>query len=100
MSSMVDALLGSDNIDSSGPVQPPASSGAGPRSQARSSSRPRAIPSESNGAHSDVERFEDDDVVGARGLPGRRRDPRTDIPKVVDVTGETLSQRFEEFLES
>ncbi|KAJ5030195.1 pre-mrna-splicing factor ATP-dependent rna helicase prp16 [Bipolaris maydis] len=42
----------------------------------------------------------DDEIIGAR-LPGRRTNaPRTDIPKVVDVTGETLSLRFQEFLEN
>jgi len=56
--------------------------------------------SESAGANSDNEGFPDDEVVGAR-IPGRRTNaPRTDIPRVVDVTGETLSLRFQEFLET
>ena len=51
------------------------------------------------GANSEIGGFADDEVVGAR-VPGRRvNGPRTDVPKVVDVTGETLSLRFQEFLE-
>lgn len=64
-----------------------------------SSARPRAPPSESNAAHSDIEQFPDDEVVGARPAGRRPATARGDVPKVVDVTGETLSQRFEEFLE-
>ncbi|KAL1597815.1 MCM DNA helicase complex subunit mcm6 [Paraconiothyrium brasiliense] len=96
MSSLLDAALRSDAAPTPG-----SEPGATPRNQFRSSSvRPRAPPSESAGAHSDHEGFADDEVVG-RGGPGRRANgPRTDIPKVVDVTGETLSQRFQEFLES
>ncbi|KAF1955764.1 MCM-domain-containing protein [Byssothecium circinans] len=90
MSSLLDAVIQSD-------VAATPSSDAGPN-RIRSSSRPRAPPS-SAGANSDHEGFADDEVVGAR--PGGRRPlgPRADIPKVVDVTGETLSLRFQEFLE-
>jgi DNA replication licensing factor MCM6 len=96
MSSLLDAVLHSD-------AAPTPSSDAGnarrPQGIRSSSARPRGPPSESAGANSDVEGFPDDEVVGARG-PGRRPNaPRTDIPKVVDVTGETLSLRFQEFLE-
>lgn len=98
MSSLLDAVLNSD-----APAPTPSSdAGAArtPRDRMRSSSaRPRGPPSESNGANSDIEGFADDEVVGAR-VPGRRANgPRTDVPKVVDVTGETLSLRFQEFLE-
>lgn len=94
MSSLLDAALRSDAAPTPG-----SEPGATPRGQFRSSSvRPRAPPSESAGAHSDHEGFADDEIVG-RGAGRRQNGPRTDIPKVVDVTGETLSQRFQEFLE-
>jgi len=100
MSSLVDAVLNSDTLDRDLAAATPSSD---PRTTRRNnqtpSSRPRAPPSESAGANSDIEGFPDDEIIGARG-PGRRENgPRGDIPKVVDVTGETLSQRFEEFLE-
>jgi DNA replication licensing factor MCM6 len=95
MSSLLDAVLNSD-------AAPTPSSDAGggrrPPQMRSSSARPRGPPSESAGANSDFEGFADDEVVGAR-VPGRRNAPRTDIPRVVDVTGETLSLRFQEFLE-
>lgn len=95
MSSLLDAALRSDAAPTPG-----SEPGDSRRHQFRSSSvRPRAPPSESAGAHSDHEGFADDEVVGARGAGRRPNGPRTDIPKVVDVTGETLSQRFQEFLE-
>ncbi|KAF2248713.1 MCM-domain-containing protein [Trematosphaeria pertusa] len=96
MSSLLDAVLNSDAAPT-----PSSDVGNPRRSQMRSSSaRPRAPPSESAGANSDVDGFPDDEVVGAR-VPGRRANgPRADIPKVVDLTGETLSVRFQEFLES
>lgn len=95
MSSLLDAVLHSDAAPT------PSSDVGGPRrSQMRSSSaRPRGPPSESAGANSDAEGFPDDEVVGARGGGRRPNAPRTDIPRVVDVTGETLSMRFQEFLE-
>lgn len=96
MSSLLDAVLNSDAAPT------PSSDAGNPRisQQMRSSSaRPRGPPSESAGANSDGEGYADDEVVGAR-VPGRRSNaPRTDIPKVVDVTGETLALRFQEFLE-
>lgn len=97
MSSLLDAVLHSDAAPT-----PSSDVGRTPRQshQMRSSSaRPRGPPSESAGANSDVEGYADDEVVGAR-IAGRRSNaPRADIPKVVDVTGETLSQRFAEFLD-
>jgi DNA replication licensing factor MCM6 len=100
MSSLVDAVLNSDTLDRDLAAATPSSDpGTTRRSNRTPSSRPRAPPSESAGANSDIEGFPDDEIIGARG-PGRRENgPRGDIPKVVDVTGETLSQRFEEFLE-
>ncbi|KAF2873325.1 MCM2/3/5 family-domain-containing protein [Massariosphaeria phaeospora] len=89
MSSLMDVALNSDTAPT------PASDPGNARTP-----RPRAPLSESAGANSDAEGFADDEVVGAR-VPGRRANgPRTDVPKVVDVTGETLSLRFQEFLES
>jgi DNA replication licensing factor MCM6 len=96
MSSLLDAVLHSDAA-----ATPSSDAGNARRPQGirSSSARPRGPPSESAGANSDGEGFPDDEVVGARG-PGRRPNaPRTDIPKVVDVTGETLSLRFQEFME-
>lgn len=95
MSSLLDAVLNSDAAPT-----PSSDIGNEKRSQrVRSSSRPRAPPSDSAGANSDIEGFAEDEVVGAR-VPNRRANgPRTDVPKVVDVTGETLSLRFQEFLE-
>ncbi|KAG9202969.1 MCM DNA helicase complex subunit mcm6 [Epicoccum nigrum] len=98
MSSLLDAVLHSDAAAT------PASTAGGPTPRSSgirsSSARPRGPPSESNAANSDVEAFPDDEVVGARGGSRRPNAPRTDIPKVVDVTGETLSLRFQEFLEN
>jgi hypothetical protein len=67
------------------------------RRQGRSSSRPRAANSimGTPAAYSDAP-FPDDEVVG-RGP--RRQVPGADIPRVVDTTGESLSDRFQEFLE-
>ncbi|KAF2688198.1 MCM-domain-containing protein [Lentithecium fluviatile CBS 122367] len=95
MSSLVDLALNSDAA-----LTPSSDVGAPRRSQYRSSSRPRAPPSESAGANSDVEGFPDDEVVGARVAGRRANGARMDVPKVVDMTGETLSLRFHEFLES
>ncbi|KAJ8107546.1 hypothetical protein OPT61_g8792 [Boeremia exigua] len=98
MSSLLDAVLHSDIAAT------PASTAGGPTPRSSgirsSSARPRGPPSESNGANSDIEAFPDDEVVGARGGVRRGNGPRTDIPRVVDVTGETLALRFQEFLEN
>lgn len=96
MSSLLDLALNSD-------AAPTPSSAIGNDARTplmrSSSARPRGPPSESAGANSDIEGDPDDEIIGAR-VPGRRTNaPRTDIPKVVDVTGETLSLRFQEFLE-
>ncbi|KAI9694136.1 MAG: MCM DNA helicase complex subunit mcm6 [Bathelium mastoideum] len=98
MSSLLDSII-SDGVDHAAPSQ--RSDGATPRPQSfRSSSRPRGPPSESAGARSELG-FPDDEVVGLRGTTRRpTAGPNTDIPRVVDLTGETLSQRFEDFLEN
>jgi len=96
MSSLLDAVIQSDNAD-----QDPRSDEAAPerRRQARGSSRPRGPPSVSTpGAHSDMPGFEDDEVVGIRGNR-RGRGPNEDMPPVVDQTAETLALRFQEFLD-
>lgn len=96
MASLVDRIIHSDNFD----APTPSSDGPARRQRDnRSSSRPQGPPSESAGANSEFEAFHDDEIVGARGTVRRGPLPRADIPRVVDVTGETLSQRFEEFLE-
>ncbi|KAF2121351.1 MCM2/3/5 family-domain-containing protein [Lophiotrema nucula] len=97
MSSLLESIINSD-----APAPTPSSDAGNARrpQQFRSSSaRPRGPPSESAGANSDAEGFPDDAPAGR--VSGRRvNGPRADIPKVVDVTGETLSLRFQEFLES
>jgi len=91
MSSLLDLAL---NSDAAAPT--PSSQFGGNDARTPQSSRP---PGATPGALSDVEGDPDDEIIGAR-VPGRRTNaPRTDIPKVVDVTGETLSMRFQEFLE-
>lgn len=97
MSSIVDSIISSDTPafgapPSSGPARQP-------RRPGRASSQPRA-PSESVGPNSDYEAFPDDEIVGARGTVKRRRGPPTDIPKLVDVPGETLCESFQTFLET
>ncbi|KAI9821659.1 MAG: MCM DNA helicase complex subunit mcm6 [Pycnora praestabilis] len=105
MSSLVDAVLNSDNLDldlaavAGSDALTPAPQR---RSRQRSSSRPGGPPSESLGDHSDAEGFPDDEVVGVRGTDRKRPRNIMDqaIPRVVDQTGETLQLRFEEFLET
>lgn len=98
MSSLLDAVLNSDAAPT--PSSDVARTPRQPYQIRSSSARPRGPPSESAGANSDAEGYPDDEVVGARGGVRRSNAPRADIPKVVDVTGETLSQRFAEFLET
>ncbi len=103
MSSIVDALLTSDNPD----VDLAAGPGLlnrirnSPRKRAppRSSSRLRGPPSESHGQQSEDEGLPDDEVVGSRGASGRPQPEDRPIPRVVDITGETVQQNFEDFLE-
>jgi len=100
MSSLVDAVLNSDNTDldlAAGAKYPDPSSQRDPPP----SSRPFGPPSESNAPFSDAEGFADDEVVGARGTVPRHQDPRNrNVPKVVDAAGERVQQTFEDFLES
>ncbi|KAK4998487.1 MCM DNA helicase complex subunit mcm6, partial [Elasticomyces elasticus] len=95
MSTPLDAVVRSDNIQAGSPKDGPE-----PHTRPiRSSSRPRGPPSVSTpGIQSDVA-FEDDQVVGLRGNRRGPAGPRSGIPRVVDTTGETLALRFEEFLE-
>ena len=104
MSTLVDSVLNSNS---------PGVNGAGlagsddhsmqshRRPRQPSSSRPGGPPSESHGHQSDDGGFADDEVVGLRGnVPNRPRQLMDRaVPRVVDVTGETVQQNFEEFLE-
>jgi len=104
MSSIVDAILNSDNPDldlAAAVSKNGASKQPNGRSAQRSSPRPYGPPSESNGALSDVEGFPDDEVVGLRGTDRNRpRDPMARaVPKVVDKVGEKVAEEFENFLE-
>ena len=92
MSTLIDSIINSDAF-------------AGTPSSARrqqdlpSSTRPRPIPSESNGLPSDTDVFPDDEVVS--NLPGRARNPLDrNVEKVIDVAGEKVEQAFEDFLEA
>ncbi|KIX10136.1 uncharacterized protein Z518_01217 [Rhinocladiella mackenziei CBS 650.93] len=93
MSTLVDSVLNSDPF------------GATPSSQRRaqndipSSSRPRPIPSESNGIPSEADIFPDDEIVGT--ARGRNRNPLDrNVSQVADRAGERVQQAFEDFLES
>jgi len=94
MSAFLDAIINSDraeqDIPSDGTVRP--------ARRARSASGPRGPPSVStSGMHSDMPGFEDDELVGARGLP-RPTAGRNIIP-VVDATAESLALNFQDFLD-
>ena len=102
MSSLLDAVLSSDNVDANAnapkkgiPRLPNGHNGY------RSSPRPQGPPSESNAHLSDMEGFPDDEVVGARGTDRNRpRNPMDQaIPKVTDEIGERVADVFEEFLD-
>ncbi|KXS97858.1 hypothetical protein AC578_7644 [Pseudocercospora eumusae] len=100
MSSMVDAMMGSDNGPTPTPQDFRSDASGGRRRQARSSSRPRGPPSVSTpGMHSDVEGFADDEIVGRRGMR-RATTGAGDVPRVVDTTAETLGIQFERFLDN
>ncbi len=104
MSSIVDAILNSDNPDldlAAAVGRNGASRPSNGRSAQRSSPRPYGPPSESNGALSDAEGFPDDEVVGLRGTDRNRpRDPMARaVPQVVDKVGEKVAEEFENFLE-
>jgi len=99
MSSLVDAVLASDNLDldlgiGKKPAAPLTSDNLQPPP---SSSRPRPAPSESAAPYSDAAGFPDDELaVSARG----RNPLDRDVPKVIDVAGQKVEQSFEEFLET
>ena len=92
MSTLIDSIINSDAFA----VTP---SSARRQQDLPSSTRPRPIPSESNGLPSDTDVFPDDEVVS--NLPGRARNPLDrNVEKVIDVAGEKVEQAFEDFLEA
>jgi DNA replication licensing factor MCM6 len=92
MSTLVDSILNSDAFAAT-------PSSARRQQDLPSSSRPRPIPSESNGQPSEADVYPDDEVVG--NIPGRSRNPLDrNVEKVVDVAGEKVEQAFEDFLEA
>ena len=102
MSSIVDAVINSDNIKVNlGIGKKEAPRVPNGRRRQRSSPRPQGPPSESNGHLSDVEGFPDDEVVGVRGTDrSRARNPMDRaVPKVVDEVGEKVAEEFENFLD-
>ena len=102
MSSLLDAVLNSDNLDSS-VIGQKKSTARLPNGRTGFQSSPRAPgpPSESNGHLSDMEGFPDDEVVGVRGTDRNRpRNPMDRaIPRVTDEIGERVADVFEEFLD-
>ncbi|RMX73949.1 hypothetical protein D0869_13090 [Hortaea werneckii] len=100
MSSLVDAVMRSDNEPQGPPTDAPSTGPSTSGQRQRSSSRPRGPPTMSTpGMQSDAGGFPDDEVVGRRGA--RRQAPgQNDVPRVVDTTAETLSIQFERFLEN
>ena len=101
MSSIVDALINSDNLDLDLAVGRKKESRRTNRQQQRSSPRPQGPPSESNGHLSDMDGFADDEVVGVRGTDRSRQQNPMDrvVPKVADVLGEKVAEEFETFLD-
>ena len=99
MSSIVDALIHSDNLDLDLAVGK--EKGFRRTNAQRSSPRPQGPPSESNGHLSDMEGFADDEVVGIRGTDRSRQQNPMDraVPKVADVLGEKVAEEFETFLD-
>jgi DNA replication licensing factor MCM6 len=103
MSSLLDAVLASDNLDSdlaavNGNAAPKRAADRRPRIP---SSRPRGPPTESLGHRSDDEVLPDDEVVGVRGTDRRPGNPLDRvIPRVVDAVGEKVQESFEQFLET
>jgi DNA replication licensing factor MCM6 len=102
MTSLIDAVLTSDNLDSDLAAAGRHSTPATPRQrplQRGSSARPGAPPSESVVPQSDDEGFADDQVVG----PGINRPKNAldrPVPKVVDEVGMVVQDRFEQFLDT
>ncbi len=108
MSSLVDAVINSDNRNTDLPSATELErkkrnerlrlQRSSPRP--RSSSRPRGPPSESAGAQSDIDGYLDNELPAIRAAMRRLgHGPRPDVPRVVDTIGETIARRFEDFLE-
>lgn len=98
MTSIVDAVMASDNLDADLAATPSDAATPKARSVQRGSSlRPGAIPSEGNVPQSDIEGFEDDQVPGNSARPRRSDRP---IPKVEDRVGLAVQDTFERFLET
>ena len=102
MSSVVEALINSDNPDldlAAGRGRYGASKAQNARQ--RSAQRSSIPPSESAGALSDGEGYPEDEVVGVRGTDRNRpADPMARaVPKVVDRVGEKVAEEFENFME-
>ncbi|SLM39572.1 dna replication licensing factor mcm6 [Lasallia pustulata] len=104
MSSLVDAVLNSDNPSlnlaaaAGRPGQQRAPNG---RNAQRSSPRPYGPPSESNGHMSDTEAFPDDEVVDLRDTNRNRpRNPMDRaVPRVVDELGQKVAEEFQRYME-
>ena len=102
MSSLIDAIINSDNVDLDQTIRKKEDSRRpNGRNRQRSSPRPQGPPSESNGHLSDMEGFPDDEVVGTRGTDRKRQRNPTDrpVPKVVDALGEKVAEEFHTFLD-
>ena len=103
MSSIVDAVLRSDNLDLD--LAPRGGSDAisstPNHSQRRTTSR-LGDPMSENSLHADEERFADDRVVGLRGtLKNKPQNPQANpIPRVLDQVGAKVQHEFEYFLET
>lgn len=96
MSSIVDAVMRSDNV----PDEPRSDAPSARRRQNRSSSRPRGPPSASTPAmQSEMDGFPDDEIVGLQRMRRNNVPGNRDVPRVVDTTAETLGIQFERFLE-
>lgn len=102
MSSLLDAVIQSDNNAADQMSSRDASLDPSRRRLARPSSRPRGPPSVSTpGINSDIMGFADDEVVGVRGSRKgpRSQGPRPDVDRVSDTIGEHLVIEFERFLD-
>lgn len=93
MATLMDSILNSDAFGATPSSQPHL------HNDIPSSSRPRPIPSESNGLPSEADIFPDDEIVGV--ARGRNQNPLDrNVSQVVDRAGERVQQAFEDFLES
>ena len=105
MSSIVDAVLTSDNAQPALDSEADAYSSRGGARESRGTTPrrnapPIAPPSESAGPQSDAGAgFLDDEVVGIRGNRAGFR-PKGPVEPVVDKVAEVVSKQFENFLDS